>query len=103
VQGNPEGPEFGELGVCYVRHGKAMRGSPPKRRSVLTVWDWTVEILAQWTEELRPAFGRADTRALWPSERAPRIGLAQLNVWFATYRNALGLDAGLDFHSFRRP
>jgi hypothetical protein len=24
-----------DYGVCYVRHGKA--GSPPKRRSVLTV------------------------------------------------------------------
>jgi site-specific recombinase XerD len=99
---NPEGSEFGEFGVCYVRHGKAMRGSPPKRRSVLTVWDWTVEILAQWTEELRPAFGRADTRALWPSERGPRVGLTQLNARFATYRDAVGLDANLDFHSFRR-
>jgi hypothetical protein len=49
---NPEGPEFGEFGVCNVRHGKAMRGSPPKRRSVLAVWPWTVEILAQWTGDL---------------------------------------------------
>ena len=37
-------PEFGELGVCYVRHGKAMKGSPPKRRSVLTVWPWVAEV-----------------------------------------------------------
>jgi integrase/recombinase XerC len=34
---NTEGKEFGEHGVVYVRHGKAKRGSPPKRRSVLTV------------------------------------------------------------------
>jgi hypothetical protein len=34
---NPDGKEFGERGVVYVRHGKAKRGSPPKRRSVLTV------------------------------------------------------------------
>jgi integrase/recombinase XerC len=34
---NPRGPEFGEYGVCYVRHGKAKKGSPPKRRSVLAV------------------------------------------------------------------
>lgn len=33
---NPKAPEFGRYGVCY---GKAMRGSPPKRRGVLTVWD----------------------------------------------------------------
>lgn len=34
---NPEGAEFGDYGVVYVRHGKAKKGSPPKRRSVLTV------------------------------------------------------------------
>jgi integrase/recombinase XerC len=34
---NPHAGEFGDLGVCYVRHGKAMKGSAPKRRSVLTV------------------------------------------------------------------
>src|ERR1700731_4886770 len=45
---NPQGREFGEYGVCYVRFGKAMPGSPPKRRSVLTVWDWVVEALEQW-------------------------------------------------------
>lgn len=41
---NPRGPEFGEFGVCYIRHGKAQRGSPPKRRSVLTVWKWSVDV-----------------------------------------------------------
>jgi integrase/recombinase XerC len=34
---NPHGSEFGEYGVCLVRFGKAKKGSPPKRRSVLTV------------------------------------------------------------------
>ena len=43
---NPHGAEFGEYGVCYVRHGKAKKGSPPKRRSVLTVWAWGSEVLA---------------------------------------------------------
>ena len=37
---NPHAPEFGEYGVCQVRFGKAMKGSPPKHRSVLTVWEW---------------------------------------------------------------
>ena len=36
---NPQGLEFGEYGVLYVRHGKAQKGSPPKRRGVVTVWD----------------------------------------------------------------
>lgn len=107
---NPHARQFGDFGVCYVRWGKAMKGSPPKRRSVLTVGpreganglDWIVEVLQQWTEEVRPAFGRIDSPALWPSERAPRIGFSQINTRFAAYRDALGLDGGLDFHSLRR-
>lgn len=99
---NPHASEFGDQGVLYVRHGKAKKGSPPKRRSVLTVWRWTPEILEQWLGDVRPAFGRADSPALWPSERAERIALSQLDARFAAYRDALGLDAGLDFHSFRR-
>ncbi|MCI2424368.1 site-specific integrase [Saccharopolyspora sp. K220] len=99
---NPHAPEFGDFGVLYVRHGKAKKGSPPKRRSVLTVWDWTPEILDQWITHVRPAFSRADSPALWPSERSERIALSQLDARFALYRDALNLDPGLDFHSFRR-
>ncbi|MGW3498350.1 tyrosine-type recombinase/integrase [Streptomyces sp. NPDC001020] len=99
---NPEGPEFGDYGVLYVRHGKAKKGSPPKHRSVLTVWDWSAEILQQWNEEVRPHFTNAGARALWPSERSARIGFSQMNTRFAAYRDALGLDENLDFHSFRR-
>ncbi|MFH8388034.1 tyrosine-type recombinase/integrase [Kitasatospora sp. NPDC018058] len=99
---NPQGREFGEYGVLYVRHGKAKKGSPPKRRSVLTVWDWSAEILQQWNEEVRPLFSTAGSGALWPSERSARIGFSQMNTRFGAYRHALGLDAGLDFHSFRR-
>jgi integrase/recombinase XerC len=47
---DPEGPEFGEYGVCQVRFGKATRGWPPKRRSVLAVWPWAAEVLQQWAE-----------------------------------------------------
>ncbi|WP_369776400.1 tyrosine-type recombinase/integrase [Streptomyces sp. R33] len=40
--------------------------------------------------------------ALWPSERGLRIGLQRLDSRFATYRDALGLDPALEFHSLRR-
>ena len=43
-----------------------------------------------------------ESPALWPSERAPRIGYGTLLRRFAEYRDALGLDDGLDFHSLRR-
>jgi site-specific recombinase XerD len=99
---NPEAPEFGEYGVLYVRHGKAKRGSPPKRRSVLTVFPWTVEVLDQWFGEVRPLFGVDENPAAWPSERSARIRPETLNHRLAAYRDALGLDPGLDFHSLRR-
>jgi site-specific recombinase XerC len=99
---DPAGEEFGEFGVCYIRYGKAQRGSPPKRRSVLTVWTWTAEILEQWFTEVRPCFGDDNQAAAWPSERSGRVGCQRLNSRFTAYRDALGLHDGLDFHSFRR-
>src|SRR4029450_4039034 len=63
---NPHGSEFGEYGVCYVRHGKATTGSAPKPRSVLTVWGWVPEVVQEWVGQFRsllaPA-GRAGARA----------------------------------------
>ena len=35
---NPAAPEFGDFGICQVRYGKAMRGSPPRRRSRRSGW-----------------------------------------------------------------
>lgn len=99
---NPNGPEFGEYGVCYIRHGKAQKGSAPKRRSVLTVWPWTAEILEQWFSEVRPLFGADGNPAAWPSERGQRVGGQQVNKQLAGYRDALGLDPALGFHSLRR-
>jgi integrase/recombinase XerC len=100
---NPHAAEFGEFGVCRVRFGKAGKGSPPKRRSVLTVWDWVPGILEQWIGEARPLMPEAGASpALWPSERGPRIGVRALNKRFTEYRDALGLPEGLDFHSLRR-
>jgi hypothetical protein len=98
---NPHADEFGEYGVLYVRHGKAVKGSPRKRRSVLTVWDWAPEILAEWIGEIRSLLAIEGNPALWPLERAPRVGLAQINARLSAYRDALGPDAGLDFHSLR--
>ena len=80
---NPDGPEFGEYGVVYVRHGKAKKGSPPKRRSVLAVWDWSAEVLQEWVEDIRPLFAPAGSPACWPSERGPRIGLSSINTRLA--------------------
>lgn len=55
---NARAPFFGEWGLVRIRHGKAMRNSPPKQRTVLTVFDWAAEAVADW--------GRAWTSPLWP-------------------------------------
>lgn len=41
---NAQAPQFGSYGARHVRYGKASpRGSPPKRRTVLSVHDWAVD------------------------------------------------------------
>lgn len=97
---NPKAPQFGRFGCLHVRHGKAMGGSAPKRRSVLTVFDWSVEVIEQWVEVGLPAIGGGND--LFPSERGSLLGLGSINDRFARYRDELGLAPGLDVHSLRR-
>ena len=52
--------------------------------------------------EVRPLFEVTGGSALWPSERGPRVGPEVLNHRLVAYRQALGMDAALDFHSLRR-
>lgn len=97
---NPRGREFGRYGVVHVRYGKAKRGSPPKRRSVLTVLDWTPGIIEEWL-----ATGHThltDGIDLFPSERGGLVSASTLLRRFRRYCDDLGLSKGLDLHSLRR-
>jgi len=98
---NPKAAEFGDFGVCYVRFGKSAAGSAPKRRSVLTVMPWSVEVIEQWVSELWPSCRRDGSSALWPSERAARITDKRLNAVFGRVRDRAGLPAALGPHSLR--
>ena len=99
---NPRAPEFRDRGVVYVRWGKASRGSAPKRRSVLTCFPWSVDVVDEWVEEYRMLIGKAaGTSALWPTERSARLDLSRLGDRFATYRDALGLPSELTLHCLR--
>jgi len=69
---NPAAPGLGGLGICYVRYGKAMRGSPPRRRAVAAVMPWAAEVLAQCIGQVRPCY-EASCPALWLTERGGRI------------------------------
>jgi integrase/recombinase XerC len=101
---NPHALEFGQYGVVYVRYGKAMAGSPPKRHSVLTVpcTEWVVDCLRQWIEEVRPGMAGEDNPAVWPSERSARITADAITAHFTMLRRGVGLADGVDFHSLRR-
>ncbi|MBB1036827.1 tyrosine-type recombinase/integrase [Dietzia natronolimnaea] len=97
---NPHAKEFGKFGVVNVRYGKAKKGSPPKRRGVLTVFDWTPEVIADWL-----ANGHAhmdDGIDLFPSERGNLVSETTLIRRFRRYCDDLDLSPGLDLHSFRR-
>lgn len=98
---NPAAPELGRLGVCQVRFGKAMRGSPPRRRAVAAVMPWAVEALEQYLTEVRPRYSAAAHPALWLTERGARISTRQIDDRFAYWRAAAGLPAELSLHCLR--
>ncbi len=97
---NAATPEFGRYAALSVRYGKAMRGSPPKRRSVLSTMGWAVEAVTEWVEDIRPMYGVTGT-VMWPTERGGRITNDYLNTRFAACRDAIGLPAELGPHCLR--
>lgn len=97
---NPHAREFGRFGVLNVRYGKAKRGSPPKRRSVLTVFDWTPEIVEDWLTHGQPHLDAG--LDLFPSERGALVAESTLIRRFRRYCTELQLSPGLDLHSLRR-
>ena len=87
---NAHAPAFGDFGVLSVRYGKAQKGSPPKRRSVLSTMQWATEAVAEWVNDIRPAYVDAGVE-LWPTERGGRISPSAINTRFRAYRQACGL------------
>ena len=97
---NPNAAEFGGFGVCNVRFGKSANGSPPRRRGVLTVMPWSVEVLTEWIDDVLVTW-RPDQPGLWPSERGPRVSEDRLNAAFADCASDAGLPKGLSPHCLR--
>lgn len=96
-------PQFRGYGSMMVRFGKASKGAPPKRRSVLMVpeMDWAVDVLDEWKTEVRPHFSPGRHPALWVTERRGRISPRSINDAFTTARKDAGLDEDLDLHCLR--
>lgn len=98
---NPKAPQFGDFGVMQIRNGKSSRGGPPKRRAVVSLFDWAVEALQDYVEQVRPLMIRDGSTALWVSERGTRLRTRELASRFAAYRTVLGLDEVLTPHALR--
>lgn len=97
---NATAPEFDRFGALAVRYGKALKGSPPRRRTVLTTMGWAAEAVAEWVSDIRPAYQSAGGW-LWPTERGGRVKVEHINERFRTYRDELGLDPELGPHCLR--
>jgi site-specific recombinase XerD len=98
---NPAAAKLGGFGALHVRYGKAMRGSAPRRRTVLSVFPWAVDAVAQYLEAVRPLLAGEKEPAMWPTERSSRLSGRALNDRMAAYRSALGLPQELDLHALR--
>jgi site-specific recombinase XerD len=100
---NPKLPRCGQYGGLFVRFGKSSNGSPPKRRTVLTVpeMDWIVGVLEHWVSEVRPLLSPGQLPALFVTERSSRMSVRGLNVAFALARDAAGLPPEHDLHALR--
>ena len=96
-------PVLPSTGRLFVRCGKSSNGSPPKRRTVLTVpeMDWVVPVLEQWVGEVRALFSPGSHPALWVTERRGRLSRRAINEAFEEARAAAGLDPPLDLHCLR--
>jgi integrase/recombinase XerC len=91
----------GRFRVPPVGYRGLMRGSPPRRRAVASVFVWAVEALEQYRTEVRPQYGCSAHPAVWLTERGGRISTRQIDDRFAFYRAAAGLPAELSVHCLR--
>ena len=98
---NYRAPYFGDYGTLHVRWGKSSSGSSFKPRHVLTVFDWSAEVLDDWMHSGLPWFGKPMTD-LFPTGQGGLVSEAQLWRRLNGYLDELGFAAGLDLHSFRR-
>jgi site-specific recombinase XerD len=98
---NPAVPELGRFGTLAVRYGKAMRGSPPRRRQVATVMPWAADVVEEYITEVRPCYAGVEHSALFVTERGERISVRQVDDRFAAYRAGAGLPDHLTPHCLR--
>ncbi|MFE3375118.1 hypothetical protein [Streptomyces anulatus] len=55
---NPRAPEP-DFASLHVRYGKRTKGSPPRRRTTLSVLPWAVEAVENYVINARPCYAAA--------------------------------------------
>ena len=98
---NGKAAQFGSFGIAAVRYGKAVKGSPPRRRSVLATMTWSTQVLAEYVEHVRPLYATGRAPMMWPTEWRGRVSVDYVNIRFREYRDALGLPVELHPHCLR--
>lgn len=100
---NSKVPQFEKFGAVHVRWGKAVAGSPPRRRTVLLVpeFDWVTDVLRFWTQDVRPGFEVGAHPALWVTERKGRVQLPRFDESFAEIRDLAGVEQSITLHALR--
>ncbi len=103
LHSNPHAKHWGKYAALHVRYGKGVKGSPPRRRTVLAVpeMDWAIEGLRHYVEEIRPAFDPDRHPALWVTERRARLSPRDVDRRFAEIRDEAGLSSEHHPHSLR--
>jgi integrase len=98
---NARAPYLGDHGVLRVRWGKSHKGSAPKPRSVLTVWEWSAEMIQDWIRNGLPRYGHPVTD-LFPTSGGKIVSESHLLGRLGELVDELGFPPRLDLHSFRR-
>ncbi|WP_242834993.1 tyrosine-type recombinase/integrase [Ruminiclostridium cellobioparum] len=88
---NPKRPEWDNFGGIIVRFGKASGGSPPKRRTVWTISETSVEYLRWYLENIRPLFGFDESKSLFLTERGCRMNPKTITQNFKEHLKCAGL------------
>jgi integrase/recombinase XerC len=68
---------------------------------VLTVFEWAPEIVDQYVQEIRPAFGCPKHPGMFLTERGTRISVQYVSERFAEIRTEACLDGMLTPHCLR--
>jgi len=103
IRTNPHVKEFGRFGAIHVRYGKGVKGSPPRRRIVLTVpqFDWAIDTLEHYLKNIRPQFQPGSHPGIFVTERCDFVSPQYVDMRFHEIVRAEAVSDDIDLHHLR--